>query len=130
MNLNPSYIFFRELEGDGPIGTEGVALTPGRSLAVDRAFLAMGLPVWLDADDPLEPTGRLRRLMVAQDTGGAIRGPVRGDVFFGQGPTPPTSRAMRARARPGCCCRRVRGAAAPGVSSERTGLAIAGRPRA
>ena len=86
MNLNPSYVFFRQLEGDGPLGSEGVVLTPGRSLAVDRAFLAMGLPVWLDAEDPLDPARRLRRLVVTQDTGGAIRGPVRGDVFWGHGP--------------------------------------------
>jgi membrane-bound lytic murein transglycosylase A len=85
MNLNPSYVFFRALDGDGPLGSEGVVLTPGRSLAVDRAFLAMGLPVWLDAEDPLDPALRVRRLMVAQDTGGAIRGPVRGDVFWGHG---------------------------------------------
>jgi membrane-bound lytic murein transglycosylase A len=85
MNLNPSYVFFRELDGDGPLGSQGVALTPGRSLAVDRAFLPMGLPVWLDAEDPLDPAARLRRLMIAQDTGGAIKGPVRGDVFWGHG---------------------------------------------
>lgn len=85
MNLNPSYVFFRTLDGDGPLGSEGVALTPGRSLAVDRSFLAMGLPVWLDAEDPLDPASRIRRLLVAQDTGGAIRGPVRGDVFWGHG---------------------------------------------
>lgn len=85
MNKNPSYVFFRTLDGDGPIGSEGVVLTPGRSLAVDRAFVAMAVPVWLDADDPLDANARLRRLMVAQDTGGAIRGPVRGDVFWGHG---------------------------------------------
>jgi membrane-bound lytic murein transglycosylase A len=78
LSENPSYIFFRELAGEGPIGSQGVALTPGRSLAVDRNFLPLGAPVWLQADD-------LRRLMVAQDTGGAIRGPVRGDVFWGPG---------------------------------------------
>jgi membrane-bound lytic murein transglycosylase A len=86
MNLNPSYVFFRRLEGDGPLGSEGVVLTPGRSLAVDRAYLAMSLPVWLDAEDPLDPAQRLQRLVVAQDTGGAIRGPVRGDLFWGHGP--------------------------------------------
>jgi len=85
MNLNPSYVFFRELAGDGPNGAQGVPLTPGRSLAVDRKFLPLGLPVWLDAEDPLDGAKRLRRLMVAQDTGGAIRGPVRGDVFWGHG---------------------------------------------
>ena len=85
MNLNPSYIFFREIIGDGPIGAQGVALTPGRSLAVDLRFHPLGAPVWLDADYTDETGKRLRRLMVAQDTGGAIRGPVRGDVFWGPG---------------------------------------------
>jgi membrane-bound lytic murein transglycosylase A len=85
MNLNPSYVFFRKLDGDGPLGSEGVVLTPGRSLAVDRAFLAMGLPIWLDAEDPLDPAARVQRLVVAQDTGGAIKGPVRGDLFWGHG---------------------------------------------
>ncbi|MDB5407183.1 MAG: murein transglycosylase [Rhodospirillales bacterium] len=85
MNENPSYVFFRELHGDGPLGAQGVVLTPGRSLAVDRSFLALGVPLWLDAADPAEARGRLRRLVIAQDTGGAIRGPVRGDVFWGYG---------------------------------------------
>jgi membrane-bound lytic murein transglycosylase A len=82
---NPSYVFFREVSGDGPIGAEGVVLTAGRSLAVDRGFLPLGVPLWLDAEDAAAPGGRLRRLVVAQDTGGAIRGPVRGDVFWGYG---------------------------------------------
>lgn len=83
MDENPSYVFFRELRGDGPIGAEGVVLTPGRSLAVDAAFLPLGVPVWLD----IAQDGRaLRRLALAQDTGGAIRGPVRGDLFWGFGP--------------------------------------------
>ena len=85
MNKNPSFVFFRPLDGEGPLGAQGVALTPGRSLAVDRSFVPYGLPVWLDAQDPLDGSLRLRRLMVAQDTGGAIRGPVRGDVFWGHG---------------------------------------------
>ena len=85
MNANPSFVFFRELEGDGPIGSQGVALTPGRSLAVDRRHVSLGLPVWLDATDPLDAGKPLRRLMIAQDTGGAIRGAVRGDVFWGHG---------------------------------------------
>ena len=82
LDANPSYVFFRELAGDGPIGSEGVVLTPGRSLAVDTKFLPLGAPFWLDAsaDD-----GRIERLLIAQDTGGAIRGPVRGDVFWGHG---------------------------------------------
>jgi membrane-bound lytic murein transglycosylase A len=79
MDENPSYVFFREIEGDGPLGSEGVVLTPGRSLAVDRRFVPLGVPVFLDAGDGIQ------RLMVAQDTGGAISGPVRGDVFWGTG---------------------------------------------
>lgn len=82
---NPSYVFFRVLEGEGPLGGQGVPLTAGRSLAVDRRFLPYGVPVWLDTTDPIRAGQPFRRLMVAQDTGGAIRGPVRGDVFFGQG---------------------------------------------
>ncbi len=82
MNRNPSYIFFRELKGSGPIGAQGVPLTAGRSLAVDRTRHALGVPVWVDID---YGDGGLRRLMVAQDTGGAIRGPVRGDFFWGSG---------------------------------------------
>ncbi|MFZ0695227.1 MAG: MltA domain-containing protein [Alphaproteobacteria bacterium] len=85
MDSNPSYVFFREIKGDFPLGAEGVALTPERSLAVDHRFIPYGVPVWLDAGDPMESYKPLRRLMVAQDTGGAITGPVRGDIFFGFG---------------------------------------------
>ncbi len=85
MNTNKSYVFFRELDGEGPMGGEGVALTAGRSLAVDRSLISYGIPVWVDIEEPMEGAGDLRRLMVAQDTGGAIRGPVRGDVFWGFG---------------------------------------------
>lgn len=85
MQMNPSYIFFHLIEGDGPLGAQGVALTPEVSLAVDRRLFPYGMPVWLDAEDPLQPDTRLQELMVAQDTGGAIRGAVRGDVFWGAG---------------------------------------------
>ncbi len=85
MDRNASYVFFRALPGDGPVGAEGVVLTPGRSLAVDRQFLPLGAPVWLATTDPLDPDRPLNRLMVAQDTGGAIRGPVRADLFWGHG---------------------------------------------
>ena len=93
MHENPSYIFFRWLEEDraaeGPVGAQGVALTAGRSLAVDRRFVPLTAPLWLETGVPgPEPAGedrRIRRLMVAQDTGSAIRGPVRGDVFWGTG---------------------------------------------
>lgn len=82
MAENPSYVFFREIPGDAPFGSQGDVLTPGRSLAVDRDFVPLGVPLWLDVDNAGE---RLQRLLVAQDTGGAIRGPVRGDVFWGFG---------------------------------------------
>lgn len=86
--VNPSFVFFRELGAEGPLGAQGVTLTPERSLAVDRKWHALGVPVWLDAAAPGADGAAersLRRLMVAQDTGGAIRGPVRGDVFWGHG---------------------------------------------
>ena len=82
---NPRYIFFREISGDGPIGAQGVALTPRRSLAVDRKFIPLGLPIWLDTVWPGQDERPLRRLMVAQDTGSAIKGPIRGDFFWGYG---------------------------------------------
>ena len=85
MNVNASYVFFREVKGDGPIGSQGAVLTPGRSLAVDRRYIPLGAPVWLDTTDPLAGKRPLRRLLIAQDTGGAILGPVRGDVFWGHG---------------------------------------------
>ena len=59
MNKNPSFVFFRPLDGEGPLGAQGVALTPGRSLAVDRSFVPYGLPVWLDAQDPLDGAARV-----------------------------------------------------------------------
>jgi membrane-bound lytic murein transglycosylase A len=82
---NPSYVFFRELAGDGPLGAEGVVLTPERSIAVDRAFVGLGLPIWVEADERFASADPVRRLVVAQDTGGAIKGPVRGDLFWGTG---------------------------------------------
>lgn len=84
MRTNRSYVFFKVQDKDGAVGGEGLILTPGRSLAIDRSLIPYGLPVYLDAD--LGQAGKLRQLMVAQDTGGAIRGPVRGDVFWGFGP--------------------------------------------
>ncbi len=89
MQLNPSYIFFRELKGEGPLGALGVPLTPQRSIAVDRRHLPLGAPIWLDATRPDADAGApdkpFSRLLMAQDTGGAIRGAVRGDVFWGHG---------------------------------------------
>ena len=78
---NPSYIFFKKIEGNGPVGAQGVELTPTRSMAVDPRFIPYGAPVWLALSD----NKPMHRLVVAQDTGGAIRGPVRGDFFWGAG---------------------------------------------
>lgn len=83
MNVNASYIFFRLLPEGKVVGAQGVELTPERSLAVDRRHIPLGAPVFLDAVDGYgEP---LRRLMVAQDVGGAIKGVVRGDFYWGAG---------------------------------------------
>lgn len=89
---NQSYIFFRKSDASdpnlGPTGAQGVQLTPEHSLAVDRRYTAYGTPLWLETQVPTGQGGALvpfARLMVAQDTGTAIKGPVRGDVFFGSG---------------------------------------------
>lgn len=87
MNQNTRYIFFRRLDPseteDGPVGAQGVSLTPLRSMAVDPRFVPLGAPLWLDTTDP--DGLPLQRLMVAQDVGAAITGAVRGDVFWGAG---------------------------------------------
>jgi membrane-bound lytic murein transglycosylase A len=86
LNANPSYVFFRELPPiDGPIGALGVPLTPQYSLAVDRRFVPLGAPVYVATTYPLSEE-RLERLMAAQDTGGAIRGAIRADFYWGTGP--------------------------------------------
>ncbi len=89
MRKNERYIFFKDTRGEGAIGAQGVTLTSGRSMAVDPAYVPYGLPVYIDTTRPAwrrpGQTVLFRRLMVAQDTGSAIKGPVRGDVFFGAG---------------------------------------------
>ncbi len=86
---NRSYIFFRELanEAEGPMGAMSVALTPGRSLAVDTGYHTLGTPLYVSAPTLGHATkeGRFNRLMVAQDVGSAIKGPERGDIYFGSG---------------------------------------------
>ena len=83
MNENQRFIFHRFNSADGPIGAQGVALTAGRSLAVDRNFVPLGALLWLETSGPdKEP---IHKLMVAQDIGGAIKGAVRGDYFWGSG---------------------------------------------
>lgn len=90
MEKNRSYVFFARQDAppdQGPIGGAGVPLTTGRSLAIDRAIWAYGLPVFIETA-PLTPAGpreKLNRLMIAQDTGSAIVGPARGDFFMGSG---------------------------------------------
>ena len=116
MHTNPSYIFFKDRTRDkansGPRGAMGIPLTPLGSIAVDRRYIPLGTPLWIDTTWPEEiekqrrkkleearrkkgiknwrirgpiPTRPLRKLMVAQDVGGAIRGPVRGDTYWGTG---------------------------------------------
>jgi membrane-bound lytic murein transglycosylase A len=91
MQRNRSYVFFAAenmVDGaPGPMGAQGVSLSPLRSLAVDRAIWAYGLPFWIDAELPWhEPTPTsFRRLMIAQDTGSAIVGRKRADIYIGSG---------------------------------------------
>ncbi|MCW8407879.1 murein transglycosylase A [Legionella sp. PATHC035] len=89
INKNKSFVFFRKMTEGVALGSQGVALTPGYSLAIDKQWIPMGAPLWLtttrpDSTNPDE-NKPLQRLMIAQDTGGAIRGKVRGDVFWGGG---------------------------------------------
>ncbi len=86
LNSNPSYVFFRELpEGlPGPLGALGVPITAERSIAIDRKFIPLGAPVFLSTTQP-NSNKPLQQLMVAQDTGGAIKGGVRADFFWGAG---------------------------------------------
>lgn len=85
MQHNPRYVFFRldEEASREPTGALGVPLTAGRSLAVDPDYVPLGAPVWLETSVPGQPDLPLRRLLLAQDTGGAIQGPTRGDVYWG-----------------------------------------------
>jgi membrane-bound lytic murein transglycosylase A len=87
MLSNASYVFFRFSQVDpnvGPAGAMAVPLTAQHSLAIDHKNLPYGVPIWLDAQHPIKGQ-RLRRLLMAQDTGGAIKGVIRGDVYWGQG---------------------------------------------
>jgi len=86
LNTNPSYIFFglRDPTLPGPLGSLNVPLTPERSAAVDPSYIPFGTPLWIDTTSPIDGQP-YRRLLMAQDTGGAIKGPVRIDIFFGFG---------------------------------------------
>jgi membrane-bound lytic murein transglycosylase A len=89
LNRDASYVFFRFLKGNHPLGSERISLSPRRSLAVDTHYIPLGLPIWLDTmipqDDATTPLIQYKHLMIAQDTGGSIKGIVRGDVYFGVG---------------------------------------------
>lgn len=83
MAENNRFIFQRITDADGPIGALGIALTAGRSLAVDNKYIPLGAMMWLDTVNP--DNGNLKKIVFAQDIGGAIKGVVRGDYFWGQG---------------------------------------------
>lgn len=88
MQRNPSYVFFKRLDKTGVVGAVGAVLTKQRSLAVDNRYIPYGLPLFLETELPALPDASptlFHRLVIAQDTGGAIKGPVRGDIFFGEG---------------------------------------------
>jgi membrane-bound lytic murein transglycosylase A len=89
MRKNERYIFFKDTRTAAAAGSQGVALTAQRSLAVDTAFTPYGTPIWIDTQRPVAgKPGQVevfRHLMIAQDSGAAIKGPARGDVFFGGG---------------------------------------------
>jgi membrane-bound lytic murein transglycosylase A len=86
LNMNASYVFFRKLPNDlpGPIGALGVSIEAERSVAIDPKFIPLGAPIFLSTTQP-NASEPLERLMVAQDTGGAIRGGVRADFYWGSG---------------------------------------------
>ncbi len=89
LDSNPSVVFFDEAPladpSIGPKGAQGLPLTAGRSIAIDPRFLPLGAPMFLSTTQPGVSNAPLQRLVVAQDTGGAIRGPIRADLFFGFG---------------------------------------------
>ena len=84
---NPSYVFFRQVDQvppeKGPLGAMNRSITANRTIAVDPAFVPLGSPVWIEKDGE----GPINRLMIAQDTGSAIKGAQRADIFFGTGDT-------------------------------------------
>lgn len=84
-SANPRYIFFRKTGTEGPFGAMGVALTPMHSMAVDPKYIPLGMPLWLETTQPGVSKSPLNTLVVAQDTGNAIKGPIRGDFFWGYG---------------------------------------------
>ncbi len=89
MHQNASYIFFQKdvtlKQNEGPRGAAGLSLHAKRSLAIDPKYWPYGLPIWVDINLPIQPHSTLRRLMIAQDTGAAIKGMTRSDIYWGTG---------------------------------------------
>ena len=87
LNYDPSFVFFKKLNVNNPLGNQGIELTPGYSLAIDTNYYLYGTPIWLQTTYK-DIKGRINnfdRLMIAQDKGGAINGAIRGDIFWGNG---------------------------------------------
>lgn len=84
MSTNPSYVYFKVRPKTGAVGSQGVPLTPKRSLAVDPKFISLGTPLWISVEHPNPNASKLEHLAVAQDTGGAIKGALRADYFWGE----------------------------------------------
>lgn len=90
LQQNKSFVFFKDQKQPAALGAQGMALTPGYSLAVDKRWIPLGMPLWLSTKKPdmhKDNTQSFQRLMIAQDTGGAIRGLMRGDIYWGTGKT-------------------------------------------
>ncbi|WP_245614136.1 murein transglycosylase A [Legionella massiliensis] len=88
LHRNKSFVFFQDLKEKKALGAQGMALTPGYSLAIDRKWIPLGSPLWLATKKPLQQSEKVKkfhRLVIAQDTGGAIRGLMRGDIYWGSG---------------------------------------------
>ncbi len=88
LHKNKSFVYFENLKEPMALGAQGMALTPGYSLAIDKKWIPLGSPVWLATKKPRdqsEVTKKFQRLLIAQDTGGAIRGLMRGDIYWGSG---------------------------------------------
>ena len=130
---DPSYVFFKEAQSGagGPVGAFGVPLEPGRSIAVDPRATPLGYPVFISTREPVS-NKPMQRLTVAQDTGGAIRGAVRADYFFGNGTQAATqARRMKERGQLWVLLPRGQAVAAATTSGVRTrgGAAGAGLPQ-
>jgi membrane-bound lytic murein transglycosylase A len=89
VDQNESFVFFKKANKTGAQGSQGVTLTAQRSAAIDRAFIAYSTPMWIDTTAPVPnatTSAPLQRLVIAQDTGGGIKGPVRADIYWGEDP--------------------------------------------